>query len=169
MSKLAKFAEKNGVKYFMVSYTDLFGAQRAKLVPAQAIADMETDGAGFADLHCLTRIDAVAAAPHLMTLAELEHVIAAKVPLRAAQNARLHIFRPADGAEEHYAIEIGRPDRDAPVLARLHSACFTGDLLGSLKCDCGPQLRAALAALAEELSAPELDITLDAQNERRIP
>ncbi|WP_136637157.1 type III glutamate--ammonia ligase [Pseudooceanicola onchidii] len=48
MSKLAKFAEKNGVKYFMVSYTDLFGAQRAKLVPAQAIAGMEADGAGFA-------------------------------------------------------------------------------------------------------------------------
>ncbi|WP_375692150.1 type III glutamate--ammonia ligase [Pseudooceanicola sp. LIPI14-2-Ac024] len=45
---LAKFAEKNGVKYFMISYTDLFGAQRAKLVPAQAIAGMQTDGAGFA-------------------------------------------------------------------------------------------------------------------------
>ena len=48
MSKLAKFAEDNGVKYFMISYTDLFGGQRAKLVPAAAIADMEEDGAGFA-------------------------------------------------------------------------------------------------------------------------
>ena len=48
MSKLADFAAKNGVKYFMISYTDLFGGQRAKLVPAQAIADMEADGAGFA-------------------------------------------------------------------------------------------------------------------------
>ncbi|OWU83245.1 glutamine synthetase [Oceanicola sp. 22II-s10i] len=45
---LAKFAEKNGVKYFMISYTDLFGGQRAKLVPTQAIAGMQTDGAGFA-------------------------------------------------------------------------------------------------------------------------
>ncbi|MGR3455210.1 type III glutamate--ammonia ligase [Pseudooceanicola sp.] len=45
---LAKFAEKHGVKYFMISYTDLFGAQRAKLVPAQAIAAMQADGAGFA-------------------------------------------------------------------------------------------------------------------------
>lgn len=45
---LEAFAKKNGVKYFMVSFTDLFGAQRAKLVPAAAIADMETDGAGFA-------------------------------------------------------------------------------------------------------------------------
>ena len=46
--------------------------------------------------------------------------------------------------------EIGRPDRSKPVLARLHSACFTGDVLGSLKCDCGPQLRAALAQMGEE-------------------
>ena len=45
---LAKFADANGIKYFMVSFTDLLGAQRAKLVPAQAISDMQTDGAGFA-------------------------------------------------------------------------------------------------------------------------
>ena len=45
---LAKWAKEKGVKYFMVSYTDLFGGQRAKLVPAQAINDMVQDGAGFA-------------------------------------------------------------------------------------------------------------------------
>ena len=45
---LAAFAKENGVKYFMVSFTDLFGAQRAKLVPTQAIADMQEEGAGFA-------------------------------------------------------------------------------------------------------------------------
>ena len=45
---LSAFAKDNGVKFFMVSYTDLFGSQRAKLVPAQAIADMQEDGAGFA-------------------------------------------------------------------------------------------------------------------------
>ncbi len=47
---LATFAAENGVKYFMISFTDLFGGQRAKLVPAQAIADMQEDGAGFAGL-----------------------------------------------------------------------------------------------------------------------
>ncbi|MCG6112820.1 MAG: GTP cyclohydrolase II [Paracoccus sp.] len=76
-------------------------------------------------------------------------VAAARLPLLAAERSRLHIFRPDDGAEEHYAIEIGDPPRDAPVLARLHSACFTGDVLGSLKCDCGPQLNAALAAMGQ--------------------
>ncbi len=47
-------------------------------------------------------------------------------------------------------MEIGTPDRTLPVLSRLHSACFTGDVLGSLKCDCGPQLRAALAQMSAE-------------------
>ena len=70
--------------------------------------------------------------------------------MAASQAGRVHIFRPEDGGEEHYAIEIGRPDRSQPVLARLHSACFTGDVLGSLKCDCGPQLRAALAQMGAE-------------------
>lgn len=45
---LAAFAKEKGVRYFMISFTDLFGAQRAKLVPAQAIADMQAEGAGFA-------------------------------------------------------------------------------------------------------------------------
>lgn len=81
--------------------------------------------------------------------AALAPVAAARLPLAAAENARLRILRPADGGAEHYAVEIGDPPRDAPVLARLHSACFTGDVLGSLKCDCGPQLHAALTAMGQ--------------------
>ncbi|ETX27173.1 GTP cyclohydrolase II [Roseivivax isoporae] len=121
----------------------------ARILPAAIVVPLE-DGAAFAAAHRLTLVDAAAAAPHLLRLSPLEHVVTARVPLRAAENARLHIFRPEDGSEEHYAIEIGRPDRDAPVLARLHSACFTGDLLGSLKCDCGPQLNAALNQMGQE-------------------
>jgi len=56
-------------------------------------------------------------------------------------------FRPPDGGTEHVAILIGDPEAKAAageaVLARLHSECFTGDLLGSLRCDCGDQLRGA--------------------------
>ncbi|MCB1406884.1 MAG: GTP cyclohydrolase II [Rhodobacteraceae bacterium] len=77
----------------------------------------------------------------------LDPVIAARLPMRLAGAGRLHVFRPQDGGTEHYAVEVGRPMRDAPVLARLHSACFTGDVLGSLKCDCGPQLHGALTAM----------------------
>ncbi|KAA8616425.1 GTP cyclohydrolase II [Salipiger aestuarii] len=121
----------------------------ARLLPAALVVPV-SDPRGVALRSVLTRIDAIEAAPYLLTLARLDHVVSARVPLRAAENARLHIFRPEDGSDEHYAIEIGRPDRSAPVLARLHSACFTGDLLGSLKCDCGPQLNAALAKMGQE-------------------
>ena len=121
----------------------------SRLLPAALVVPLK-DGRSFAAQHAMTCIDATAAAPHLEALSPLDHVVSARVPLRAAENARLHIFRPEDGSEEHYAIEIGRPDREKPVLARLHSACFTGDLLGSLKCDCGPQLNAALGAMGSE-------------------
>ncbi|OYW47352.1 MAG: GTP cyclohydrolase II [Rhodobacterales bacterium 12-65-15] len=85
-----------------------------------------------------------------LTRLRLEEIApSARVPLVASSAGRVHIFRPRDGGEEHYAIEIGRPDRAKPVLARLHSACFTGDVLGSLKCDCGPQLQTALAQMGE--------------------
>jgi len=56
----------------------------------------------------------------------------------------------ASGAHDTGEPWCRRPDRAAPVLARLHSACFTGDVLGSLKCDCGPQLHRALEHIAEE-------------------
>ncbi len=77
-------------------------------------------------------------------------VAGARVPLEVSEAGRVRVFRPRDGGEEHYAVSIGSPDRSVPVLCRLHSACFTGDLLGSLKCDCGPQLHAALEQIAAE-------------------
>ncbi len=80
----------------------------------------------------------------------LAPVVSARLPMQAAGAGQVHVFRPHNGGEEHYAIEIGRPDRAKPVLTRLHSACFTGDVLGSLKCDCGPQLHAALTQMGAE-------------------
>ena len=63
---LAKFAEDNGVKYFMISFTDLFGGQRAKLVPARAIADMQENGAGFAGF--ATWLDLTPAHPDMLAV-----------------------------------------------------------------------------------------------------
>lgn len=76
-------------------------------------------------------------------------VTRARVPLEDAEKAELVAFRAHDGGPEHYAIVINAPPRDRAVLSRLHSECFTGDLLGSLKCDCGTQLRGAIRAIAE--------------------
>lgn len=79
----------------------------------------------------------------------LRIVSQAQVPLKDAENARIVAFRPADGGIEHLAVIVGEPDGDQPVLTRLHSECFTGDLLGSLRCDCGDQLRGALAEISQ--------------------
>ena len=70
---LAAFAKETGVKYFMISFTDLFGAQRAKLVPAQAIADMQADGAGFAGFAAW--LDMTPAHPDLFAVPDASTVI----------------------------------------------------------------------------------------------
>jgi glutamine synthetase type III len=70
---LTKFAAERGIKYFMISYTDLFGAQRAKLVPAQAIADMQKDGAGFAGF--ATWLDLTPAHPDLFAMPDASSAI----------------------------------------------------------------------------------------------
>ena len=119
----------------------------ARLLPAAVIAPLD-DTASFAAEHGLTVVDA--AAVRTTEMSPLHSIVSARLPMSVSEAGRLHVFRPGDGGEEHYAVEIGQPDRSKPVLARLHSACFTGDLLGSLKCDCGPQLRGALAQMGTE-------------------
>ncbi|SIS50002.1 GTP cyclohydrolase II [Paracoccus saliphilus] len=117
-------------------------AKSAQLLPAMLMVPAEAQPG----------LTVLAAGPLLAQLAgeaAMAPVASARLPLLAAERSRLHIFRPDDGSTEHYAIEIGDPPRDAPVLTRLHSACFTGDVLGSLKCDCGPQLQSALTAMGQ--------------------
>ena len=74
----------------------------------------------------------------------------AKLPVAAAEGARIVAFRSPDDTREHVALIIGEQRADRAPLVRLHSECLTGDILGSLKCDCGPQLDAALHAMAKE-------------------
>lgn len=77
------------------------------------------------------------------------HVSEAQVPLKHAEEARFMLFREDNGLIEHVAILIGDerawPD---PLPVRIHSACITGDLFGSLRCDCGEQLRGSLTSFA---------------------
>jgi len=80
----------------------------------------------------------------------LDRVAAARVPLDIAEDVEIVAFRPQYGGREHLALVIGKPDPGTPVLTRLHSECFTGDLLGSLRCDCGDQLRGAIAEIAKQ-------------------
>jgi GTP cyclohydrolase II len=78
---------------------------------------------------------------------DLETVSRARVPIATAEDCEVVLFRERRGNADHLAIVIGTPDRAQPVLVRLHSSCLTGDLLGSLRCDCGSQLRGAIDAI----------------------
>jgi len=73
----------------------------------------------------------------------------ARVPLRVAPEAEVVMFRAELGGDEHFAVIVGQVDPAEAPLVRLHSQCITGDVLGSLKCDCGDQLQGALALMAE--------------------
>ena len=73
MQDLVEFSKKHNIKYFMISFTDLFGAQRAKLVPAEAISEMQKDGAGFAGF--ATWLDMSPAHPDMLAVPDARSVI----------------------------------------------------------------------------------------------
>jgi GTP cyclohydrolase II len=80
--------------------------------------------------------------PRLRRLSE------AAVALKADAECRIVLFGEPDSDAHHVAVVVGKPDTSRPVPTRLHSSCLTGDVLGSLHCDCGEQLRVALDRLA---------------------
>ena len=82
--------------------------------------------------------------------AGLRQVAAAQVPLEDAPDARVIAFRSEGAGLDHLAIIVGEPEKAAAPIVRIHSECFTGDLLGSLRCDCGQQLRGAIRRMAAE-------------------
>ena len=82
--------------------------------------------------------------------AGLRRIASAPVPLNGAPDSRVVAFRAEASAIEHLAILVGSPETAEAPLVRIHSECFTGDLLGSMRCDCGEQLRGAIAKMAED-------------------
>ncbi|MHA1598410.1 MAG: GTP cyclohydrolase II [Alphaproteobacteria bacterium] len=128
-------------------------AKLARLLPAAMVSEISDPEADDLDAWCarhgLLIVDAGDVFQYEHTAARtLKAVSEAQVPLLDAEDTRIVAFRPVDGGLEHLAIVIGEPDGKGPVLARLHSECFTGDLLGSLRCDCGDQLRGAISEIA---------------------
>lgn len=82
-------------------------------------------------------------------VATLAIVGRAPVPLEGAPDTEFVVFRGGEGLRDQVAIIVGKPDLSAAVPVRLHSACLTGDLFGSLKCDCGDQLRETVEWMAQ--------------------
>jgi GTP cyclohydrolase II len=128
-----------------------------RAIPAgdQQAADAALELARIAGLlpafFLLERADAHALAPQDIEAfsdpAGLRLATRAKLPVEADEQAEIIAFRTPDGGDMHVALILGQPD-GAPPLVRLHSECLTGDVLGSLKCDCGPQLHAALREIS---------------------
>ncbi|MBV8913542.1 MAG: GTP cyclohydrolase II [Acetobacteraceae bacterium] len=125
-----------------------------RLLPAAVVAPARAGAPGLASAQGLLAIAAEDVLAHPdREAAALVRVAEANVPLEHARDARVVAFRAPDAGIEHLAIVVGEPahaPEDGPApLVRLHSECFTGDLLGSLRCDCGPQLRTALRRIGE--------------------
>ncbi|HRO35538.1 GTP cyclohydrolase II [Thauera sp.] len=126
---------------------------RAQLVPAALMCEVSDDRTGAVAAEVASGNLLAVDAAEVMRLCEsgpgrLARISEARVPLAEAENSRFVLFREADGVHEHVAIVIGDPASwpdDVPV--RLHSSCLTGDLFGSLRCDCGEQLRRGVAAI----------------------
>ena len=141
--------------------------------PQATLPQLETTGASFIDSMALKLAKYASLLPALLLVqnaplthwlrveaADIEDYIAnpqleifetahAQLPLETAENTRLLCFRTRHSMSSHLALLVGEPEKDASPLVRVHSSCVTGDLLGSLRCDCGDQLHMALRQISE--------------------
>ncbi|VWX59032.1 GTP cyclohydrolase II [Sphingorhabdus sp. 109] len=111
-------------------------ARQGGLLPAFVVVDATEDPVQADDAAAYADSSALTISAH------------AKLPVAANSNAHIFGFRSDADATDHVALVVGQRDSSTPVV-RLHSECLTGDVLGSLKCDCGPQLHAALDQMTE--------------------
>lgn len=127
------------------SLTDVAAVELCKianLLPASVVVEPATDAAVMLDATIILAFRAAAAR-------SLERITEARVPLADAAVTRFVAFRSKLGGPQHYAILVGEPEKMAAPLCRIHSECFTGDLFGSMRCDCGEQLKAAVQRMDE--------------------
>ncbi|MDR2032718.1 MAG: GTP cyclohydrolase II RibA [Azoarcus sp.] len=129
--------------------------RRAQLIPSALV--FAIDAARRGEIARLCAEGAVLAAPLAAAMAlcesgpgRLKRVSEARVPLSGLGDAHFIVFREEDGSREHVAVLLGkREDWSGDVPVRVHSACLTGDLFGSQRCDCGAQLRNSLRTIRE--------------------
>ena len=122
-------------------------ARYALVLPAVIVVPVSGKAVAEQDLTRVSATQIAAFREH--TLRELHIVGRAPVPLEGAPDTEFVVFRGGEGMRDQVAVIVGKPDFNEPVTVRLHSACLTGDLFGSLKCDCGDQLRHTARYMAE--------------------
>jgi GTP cyclohydrolase II len=116
------------------------------VLPAVVVIPVSRDGVDPAVL----AVTGHALRAYRPAMARQIHIVSrAPVPLEGAPETEFVVFRGGEGLRDQVAIVVGRPDVSKPVTVRLHSACLTGDLFGSLKCDCGDQLRGTVRFMTE--------------------
>jgi len=127
--------------------------KRTRLVPALLMFEVHAAALpGLRQMEVLRIFDTdliAAAASEPGAASELIRVSDTHMPIAACDDCTLVLFREPHGDAEHVAIVVGQLDLSRPVPVRMHSACLSGDLLGSLRCDCGDQLRLGIARLAK--------------------
>ena len=124
-------------------------AKLAQRLPALLVGDGTAAGVAACDLPLMAVAADAVAQFRQAAIASLVVAAEATIPLHGGFSARFVIFRDGMGGAP-VAIVVGRPDLAQPVPVRLHSACLTGDVFGSRRCDCGDQLRLALPQLAQQ-------------------
>jgi len=155
----------------------LQGPFRAEPLPwhEQAVAALELARiAGILPAFLVAAEPAAEAAPvsaadvaALLDPSRLAIATRARLPVAACEEAEIVAFRSVDDTREHVALVIGQQSADRAPLVRLHSECLTGDILGSLRCDCGPQLNGALRLMAQEAARGGWGVLLYLRQEGR--
>jgi GTP cyclohydrolase II len=123
-------------------------AKLAQRLPALVVGDGRTAGVKACEPPLIEVAADAVAHYRQASIATLTIVAEATIPLNGGFPARFVIFRDAMGGTP-IAVIVGKPDLSQPVPVRLHSACLTGDVFGSRRCDCGDQLRLALPQLEQ--------------------
>lgn len=126
-------------------------AKIAQLLPAVLAKPVPGDVASILSGYGLIGVSAADILDYgRFEVALLQQITQAEVPLTDAPESRVVAFRTHASALEHLAIVVGQPEKAPAPLVRVHSACFTGDILGSMRCDCGEQLRGAIRRMARD-------------------
>ena len=79
----------------------------------------------------------------------IDRIVDVKMPTKWG-DFQLHAYRETNSGKEHLALVKGEWNKDENILVRVHSSCITGDIFGSCRCDCGPQLHAAMQKIEKE-------------------
>ncbi len=121
--------------------------KKAKLLPAALLVKVSKENKKLLIQHQVSHASAEILFKKTYHFDLLSNLSSAKLPISDKTEVELKVYRDPTELSEHYAIVFGDPSNLDNCITRIHSACFTGDLLDSKKCDCGEQFRAAISNL----------------------